>query len=296
MGATIGWRPGRLLTLWELWEMIVRFDGGELFAAIVGLSNLGHGIEARGPLSKGMIIPPSNHERCKEQVRLICDELERLELTNTLVSAKVLRDIIGNDVERRSNLPGAPPGEWAFFQPEVVSRYKHYSGDVVTRFKDELSARIVMAVAPRAGRYYESAIPLFGDPVFNAFPSANEDIAEAGSCLALGRGTACVMHLMRAAEVGLGALAKAVNVTNQNDWGSYLRKIEGELTQRAQTSGARTADEQFYAEAATAFDHMRRAWRNPTMHVDRTYTPDRAGEIFDAVKAFMGHLATRLAE
>ena len=49
--------------------------------------------------------------------------------------------------------------------------------------------------------------------VFNAFPSANNDILEASNCLALERGTATVMHLMRVAEVGLKALASALGVT-----------------------------------------------------------------------------------
>jgi predicted XRE-type DNA-binding protein len=143
--------------------------------------------------------------------------------------------------------------------------------------------------------YFENA-ELFGADVFKAFPSANEDITEAGTCLALERATACVMHLMRAVEVALAALAKALGIAPQNDWGSSLRLIEKELTNRAKNSGARTPDEQFYAEAATQFDHVRRAWRNPTMHVERTYTQARAAEILQSVKSFMSHLATKISE
>ena len=137
---------------------------------------------------------------------------------------------------------------------------------------------------------------IFGGEVFQAFPSANEDISEAGTCLALDRGTACVMHLMRVIEVGLAALAKELGVKKQNDWGYYLREIDGELTKRTKASGARSADEQFYAEAATGIDSMRRAWRNPTMHPEKTYTPERAEEIIDSVRIFLRHLATKLHE
>ena len=42
---------------------------------------------------------------------------------------------------------------------------------------------------------------------------------------------------------------------------AYLRKIGAELDARAKASGARTADEQFYAEAAANFDRLRRAFR-----------------------------------
>ncbi len=144
-------------------------------------------------------------------------------------------------------------------------------------------------------KYYDH-LALFGEPVFNNFPSANDDIYEAGMCLALERATACVMHLMRVLEIGLGALAKAVGVEPQNDWGAYLRKIQEELDRRAKSSGARSPDEQFYAEAAVSFDRLRRAFRNPTMHPDKSYSQERAEEILLSTKSFMAHLATRLSE
>jgi hypothetical protein len=37
------------------------------------------------------------------------------------------------------------------------------------------------------------------------------------------------MHLMRVLEVGLAALAEAVGIKKQNDWGRYLKEINAEL-------------------------------------------------------------------
>ena len=129
-----------------------------------------------------------------------------------------------------------------------------------------------------------------------SFPSAIDDVDEAGKCLALDRGTACVMHLMRVMEAGLKVLAGVLGVTQQNDWGSYLRKIDDELKKRMNTSGARSPDEAFYSEVYFGFDAVRRAWRNPTMHVAVSYTPERAEEIAGSVRSFMRHLAARLHE
>jgi hypothetical protein len=162
--------------------------------------------------------------------------------------------------------------------------------------KDELDGRVFLMLSSEGIPYYQQKDPPFGAAVFDAFPSANEDISEASKCLALDRGTACVMHLMRAAEVGLTALAAAVNVTKQNDWGSYLREIEKALVASAKASGARSKDEQFYSEAATSIDHLKRAWRNATMHVDRSYSVERAREIFQAIGSFMRHLAMKISE
>lgn len=159
----------------------------------------------------------------------------------------------------------------------------------------ELDGRKFYGPLRRYDQYFEQP-KLFGDEVFNKFSSANTDIFEAGTCLALERGTACVMHLMRVVEAGLKSLASALNVGPQNDWGSYLREIDKELTARIKASGARTADEQFYAEAAVTLDGVRRAWRNPTMHIANEYSPDRAEEILIAVRSLMRHLATKLSE
>ena len=246
-----------------------RFDGGRLFISITGLSNLGHSI----PFGQNSLaIPESNFNDIKEKIEYICSELECIDLSASLVTARTIRDILNSEIEIKENLPVSMGERLAFFSPMVLSKYQNYTKDIVTRFKDELSARMVFTIQSGKSNDDESPTPLFGEDVFNAFPSANDDIAEAGACLALGRGTACVMHLMRASEVGLSALAKALGIGKKNDWGSYLREIDKELSVRAKASGARSADEQFYSEAATSFDHVKRAWRNPTMHVDRSYS------------------------
>jgi hypothetical protein len=161
--------------------------------------------------------------------------------------------------------------------------------------KFELDGRKFYGPLRRYEQYYEQP-KLFGDAVFSAFPSANNDIFEAGTCLALERGTACVMHLMRVAEVGLKALATAVGVGVQGDWGGYLRLINEALEASAKAAGKRTPDEQFYAETRVTLDGVRMAWRNGTMHVENNYSPERAEEILAAVRGLMRHLATKLSE
>jgi len=156
----------------------------------------------------------------------------------------------------------------------------------------ELEDRKFYGPLRRYEQYYEQA-KLFGDEVFDHFPSANNDIFEAGTCLALERGTASIMHLMRVVEAGLKVLAKTLGIGPQNDWGSYLREIDKELAARIKASGVRTSDEQFCAEVALTFDGVRRAWRNPTMHIENNYSPERAEEILVAVRALMRHLATK---
>src|SRR5882757_2451894 len=78
----------------------------------------------------------------------------------------------------------------------------------------------------------------------------------------------------------------------QNDWGSYLREIDKALDARVKTTGKRTPEEQFYAEVRVALDGVRIAWRNATMHIENSYSAERAEEILVIVRSLMRHLAT----
>lgn len=162
--------------------------------------------------------------------------------------------------------------------------------------KVEARARIFLALDAAGNALWSGQKPHFGDEVSAAFPSSITDIEEAAKCLAVGRGTASVMHLMRATEVPLKALAKRLGIGTQNDWGAYIREIDKELNNRMKTAGRRSADELFYAEANEAFERVKRAWRNRTMHVDAVYTEERARDIFEATRQFMAHLAPTIHE
>lgn len=159
----------------------------------------------------------------------------------------------------------------------------------------EMKTIVVLFIRPGEAQWYEQPF-VFGDKVSEKFASAAEDISESGKCLALDRGTACVMHLSRVVESGLRALAKELGLPRRNDWGKHLDDIDKELSKRYKASGSRTDDEQFFSEAAAQIGHIKNAWRNPSMHVDRSYSPSRAHEILAAIRSFMQHLSTRLGE
>jgi hypothetical protein len=163
------------------------------------------------------------------------------------------------------------------------------------RMIDEMETHVVLLIPASAKKYFEEQ--QFPSESVAAFPSATEDMIEAGKCFALGRYTACVMHLSRIVEVGLRCIVQELpEVKLKHDWGGQLNEIEKELEKRYKFAGARTPDDLFFSEAASQIGHMKNAWRNPSMHVDRRYNDEVAGDIFNAVKAFMRHLATRLSE
>ncbi len=140
---------------------------------------------------------------------------------------------------------------------------------------------------------------LFGDDVSTAFPSITFDIEEAGKCMAFERWTAVMFHLMRIMEFGLRVLGDTLNIpaTSNRTWDAILKKCddEGKKTYD-QKSPEWKVDEQFFAGAAAMLRSVKDAWRNPTMHIERVYTQEQTEDIWNAVKGFMRHLATRLKE
>src|SRR5207244_620669 len=104
-------------------------------------------------------------------------------------------------------------------------------------------------------------------------------------------------HLMRVMEVGLRVTAKALGVEYAPSWESYLRQMHPLIEANWQDKPDRwRGEEVFFKDVYTYLHGVKRSWRNPTMHVKENYSPDVAKEIFDAVRGFMKHLATKLTE
>jgi hypothetical protein len=164
------------------------------------------------------------------------------------------------------------------------------------RLVEELAHRRFVYVAPNDEDYFNPVADWH--LVWDAFRTTIDDTQEAGKCLALGRPTASVMHLMRVLEVGLRAMATSLEV-NGREWGELLQNIEAELKRRRTVSPMPPGwpeVRQFYSEAATQFRYFKDAWRNEAMHARSQYTVAEAAEIYGAVRAFMHHIATRLKE
>ncbi len=167
-------------------------------------------------------------------------------------------------------------------------------GHLMHSLGNELTSRLFLAIEPERASYYTAA-QLFGGLVSDVFPDAITDIEEAGKCLALGRATAAVFHLMRIMEVGLREFAVLLGVPYAPSWESYITQIGTKIQEKHKRKGVRwKKDEPFFRDAMGDLMAIKLAWRNPTMHVRRTYSPEEAEQILGAVRAFMQRMAERL--
>ncbi|HTE83781.1 MAG TPA: hypothetical protein VK821_03540 [Dehalococcoidia bacterium] len=55
-------------------------------------------------------------------------------------------------------------------------------------------------------------------------------------------------------------------------------------------------DDPFFSGATAFLMAVKDAWRNPTVHVEINYDEEKALDVWNSVKAFMRHLATKLGE
>lgn len=168
----------------------------------------------------------------------------------------------------------------------------------------ELKGKLFFCVPAERVRFLPlvTAPHVFGSAVADAFPSANYDVSEAGTCLGLARGAACVFHLMRVLEIGLSVLGKEFGVSlAHTNWAPAIEELESKIREMHKDPRRKALpdckeQQEFYAQAASHFGILKDAWRNYTMHARGNYTEEQAERIFENVKAFMQQLSQRLHE
>jgi hypothetical protein len=189
-------------------------------------------------------------------------------------------------------------------------------GEIHRCFISELKSKVFFHMPAEKAKYYSDLLvevpkpfqrpklpaPPFGIEAAKAFPSIVYDSKEAGNCLALGRNTACVFHLMRVLEIGLTALGAvfAVSLARTN-WAPAIDQIESHVRDMHKDPVWKAmADckeqQEFYSQVASHFVILKDAWRNYTVHARGKYDDEEAESIFRSARAFMEKLATRLHE
>jgi hypothetical protein len=172
-------------------------------------------------------------------------------------------------------------------------------------FREDLVERYFFRVEAKKKGYYGAD---FGPEVTAAFPSAVDDIREANTCYALERYVASVLHLMRAVEVALLALAKERQVKFPRgplawqDWQTIISNIASKVDDGAgkwQRGPEKDAFVEFYNGALGEFRAFKDVYRNVTMHTrpkKKLPGETEARDALIAVGGFLRRLSDRLTE
>lgn len=156
------------------------------------------------------------------------------------------------------------------------------------RIHDEICLRTLFVLSDQEAKWYRTTEP-FGAEVSAKFLDSREDLEEAAKCLALDRGTACVMHLMRAMEIALHTLATKLKAKFKasDDWDTILKEIDSIVNPWPTGTKAEISRKDQYREINSTLTSVKRAWRHPSAHARFNATPEIARDIFGAVKGFM---------
>ncbi len=166
--------------------------------------------------------------------------------------------------------------------------------------ENEVSLRLYFEISQEKAKLYGDNAEPFGTAVAVAFPSISFDAGEANRCYALGRNTACVFHLMRVLEIGLGALANQFGkASNHANWETIINQIEkaiGEIEKDPNKPANWKDEREFWSQCASHFRVVKDAWRNYTAHARGKYDDQEAEDMLGNVRGFMQKLATHLHE
>jgi hypothetical protein len=187
-------------------------------------------------------------------------------------------------------------------KPMTVRKISDDLDIIQETLRRELSLIHLFVLESGNEKYFAPKEPLFGSDFEMKFPSAMYEVDEAGKCLALGRPTACVFHLMRVMEIGVRAVARCLKIPDpikpgDRNWGEILRRTKEAMDFRTKT-GAWTSPKhkEFFETAYVSLDAVRAAWRNTTMHVENKYASDEAEHILLSVRVFMKTLSSQMDE
>jgi hypothetical protein len=280
-------RPFQLLS-W--WEMLIPFSARQFFWTSYSLqhivTNCYISAVAVGEDDAAFYLPKPLDDHTRQHA------IEGLEPTQRFfedmgfpISAETIGELIGRlkDPSPMQNI------QWLLDEVRAVRKL----------CEKELKRKAFFYVPPESAVFFPSVdnIHVFGEAVNTAFPSATFDISEAGTCLALGRASASVFHLMRVLEIGLDALGKVFSVSLEHkNWGPAIEEIAGKITKMNQVEPWKSLpdckkQQRFYAQAASHFGILKDAWRNYTMHKRSFYTEEQARRSFQNTKSFMQELA-----
>jgi hypothetical protein len=171
----------------------------------------------------------------------------------------------------------------------TVRYFRERCAEVANTIRREMQVCLFFRVDYLNAKFYDQ-MELLGPEVTKRFPpSVLDDAREAGNCLALGRSTACVFHLMRVMETGVQEFGRALGVTlvDEKCWQNILDEVNKAI-KSLPTKDPNTAE---LSEAAAALYSVKVAWRNQVMHPKDKYDEKEAADILQHVKTFMGQLA-----
>ena len=280
-------QPYKLISFWEIMQ---EFNSGKFIHAVRAMTSL-HSAAVFVENDNALVVPAKNHKEFHDYIDFLIKDLEKHGLTTALVSAKKVKELL--DGAENVTVKNRKMVMWQHMEKTYL---KKRCDELGSRIADELDAKKLLIISPDSIGYYEDALNKW-KPVTDKHPSLIEDIDEAGKCIALGRSTAGVFHLMRIMESGVKLFGSALSISDfeEKQWNKILQDIGNEIEKRWPSHGKKLStvekkERQKHNEAMSYLKSVKLAWRNEVMHPKDTYTLEEAQNIYSTALAFMANL------
>jgi hypothetical protein len=281
------------LKLWMLSDIMQNFDGWRFAEAVHALS------QSRWIAMKRAAMEGKDSEVNPEFVLVLKMAINKCREQCKNIELEAAVDRIDGPINLFLTAYGTPTWEgvqkeidvlWDAMVPELKRRRFAY----ITHPK----AKIVVKMESRKDNPWKK--------VWRRFPSAKQEIKEGVYSYALELNTASVFHLMRAAEIGLRALARRMKIKLPKgkrlewaQWQEMLREMNtvcDGIVIKMKAGPAKDELLEFYRGTLGQFYGFKDEFRNHVMHSRKSYGEIKAGSVLGHMLDFMNKLADRIDE
>lgn len=266
----------RLRSLWDLMES---FEYADLLVAVNALGNFAHFLQP------GMQLPESNVNELIQRAETVERICRQHGFAASWDTAKRVVEAAKTAIPTGAILLGEPALTWREFDMLKLSdRSKELAG----RLQAELSAALVFEIPLSKRQYLETQEPPFGEAVDRAFPGTRDDLEEAGKCLAFGLPTACVFHLMRAAEGAAAVVVKSFGGETHKDdgepitFGGFFNQVRDRVL-----AMPRGREKDAWNKLSGFMSSLNRGDRTKVAHPGQFYSEPQAERLFALTRSFM---------
>lgn len=279
----------------ELWSMrdMLMMRAAPFLSALNILARLAQHAKTGLPQGHAIFLKPEDFDSLQADSVSLSEVCVELSLT---MSASSAGRLCGYLQKASLNESGPDPAHYVLL-PQDIDRIRGAIDELSNRLPDELASKTALVLPADMVQFYEPAKPIMGAEFAIKFTDAQYDLDEATKCLAFGRYTATVFHLMRMVEILLFALHACLNIStilsgNDRNWGNVLNRIRDAIASKGSKWNERNAFQEMFALLGAVKD----AWRNSTMHVEKKYTDEECVSIFNAVRDLAQKVARRMDE
>jgi len=171
---------------------------------------------------------------------------------------------------------------------------------VASVLESEVSTHKWMTVDANSQPYLLPDLPeIFGSDVMGKIPSCSYDMTEACKCLALGRYTASVNHLMKVVERSLRLFSRKCGVSpfktggTPKAWTPLVEEIRVKVRAMPISSIKQRQKQDNRLLALDRFENIR-AIRNQSSHADQKYSEEEALDFMQQAPLFLKQVAKSL--